>query len=66
MCLRSLMVFFPVVPLPQPGHAHAEIVDQPAAISGYPNVNAYAPAPGSRNVTSGVRSRTLSCWRTSW
>ena len=32
----------------------------------YPNVNEYAPAPGSRNVTSSVRSRTRAAWRTSW
>ena len=66
MCLRSLTVFFRVAPLPQPGHAHAEMVDQPAAISGYPNVNTYASAPGSSNVIFSVRSRTPSCWRTSW
>src|SRR3954447_4500097 len=32
----------------------------------YPNVNAYASAPGSRNVTFSVRSRTASVSRTSW
>ena len=31
----------------------------------YPKVNAYASAPGSRNVTSSVRSRTAACARTS-
>jgi hypothetical protein len=36
------------------------------AISGYPKVNTYASAPGSRNVISSVRSRTVSCSRTSW
>jgi hypothetical protein len=34
------------------------------AISGYPNVNAYASAAGSRNVISRVRSWTMSCSRT--
>ncbi len=34
--------------------------------SGYPKVNAYPSAPGSRKVIFTVRSRTVSCWRTSW
>ena len=33
---------------------------------GYPNVNAYASAPGSRNVISSVRSWIAPGWRTSW
>jgi hypothetical protein len=37
----------------------------PVVHLGYPNVNAYASAPGSRNVISSVRSRTPSCSRTS-
>jgi len=32
----------------------------------YPNVKAYAWAPGWRNVISSVRARTVSCWRMSW
>ncbi len=33
---------------------------------GYPNVNAYASAPGSRNVISSVRWWIAPRWRTSW
>jgi hypothetical protein len=45
------------------GHLAATLSDAPGhgAIAGYPNVNAYASAPGSRNVISSVRSRTASC-----
>ena len=32
----------------------------------YPNVNACASAPGSRNVIASVLSGTASCWRTTW
>jgi hypothetical protein len=32
----------------------------------YPNVNTYASTPALRNVISSVRSRTVSCSRTSW
>ena len=42
-----------------------DAVEASVAIAGYPNVNTYASAPGSRNVTWSVRSRTVSCWRTS-
>jgi hypothetical protein len=40
--------------------------DRLVAISGYPIVNAYASAPGSRKVMSSVRSRIVSFSRTSW
>ncbi|GGN96221.1 hypothetical protein GCM10011579_097430 [Streptomyces albiflavescens] len=43
---------------------HARTIDEPSV--GYPNVNAYASAPDSRNVICMVRSRTVSCSRTSW
>ena len=46
--------------------ASSPISCQIPSIRGYPNVKAYASAPGSRNVISSVLSRTLSCSRTSW
>ena len=36
------------------------------SVVSYPNVNAYASTPGSRKVICSVRSRTVSCSRTSW
>ena len=45
-------------------HRHRSI--RHVVIAGYPNVNTYASAPGSRKVICSVRSRTASCSRTSW
>jgi SAM-dependent methyltransferase len=41
-------------------HRHANM-----RVGRYPNVNAYASAPGSRKVISSVRSRIAVCWRSS-
>src|SRR4051794_17265894 len=43
------------------GLATGDLDYDPVVHLGYPNVNTYASAPGSRKVISSVRSRTASC-----
>jgi hypothetical protein len=60
--VSKLGISFPQGAPQRPG-GRADVI---GGASGYPNVNAYASAPGSRNVISSVRSRTASCSRASW